>query len=270
MKKIIAIKNYYGFRDKAPDYSSIVYNTLDLEGINNSELEERIQYLREIFQFEEARQSTIENKISQIVGQSGVVFSIAGLFIPLFFDKLNEINLLEKTLLLLIFIIALFFYLWSILKATQSYQINNYRYANITPETIIKYKEKNELNKVIIQDFFYSCQVNQISNTHKANKLIYANNSFKSGSICIGILLFFICFFMAFYKPAKNEITKVNVTNLDTIININEHKILLHLDSIQKLNFYNTSSSIKRVDTILRKHFIENQSKKIDNKLNVK
>jgi cell division protein FtsL len=266
LKTITTIKNYYGFWDKSPNYSSIVYNTLDFENINNSELDERIQYLREIFQFEETRQSTIENKISQIIGQSGVVFSLAGLFIPLFFDKLDRINSLEKILLLLIFIFALFFYLWSILKATQSYQIDNYKYATITPETILKYKKKDELDKIIIQDFLYSCQVNQISNTHKANKLIYANNAFKSGSISMGVLLLFLCFFMAFYRPVNNEIAKVNVTNLDTVLNTNNHEILLHLDSLQKLNLDITNSAFKRIDTIFNKHTIETQPKKIDNK----
>lgn len=259
-----AIKKHYGFWDAKPDYSAVTYDAVDLANITPSGIDDKIEYVKGIFQFEENRQSTIENKISQIIGQSGVVFSLAGLFIPLFFDKLDGIDLWKKVILISLFLIAIFFYLWSILKATQSYQINNYKYATGDPDTVINHKDEAQLKKVIVKDLIYSCKVGEISNNHKANKLLFANNAFKSGSITMGILLLFFCFFVFSYKPVT-EITKMKITNLDSVITTNKNQMLLHLDSTQRINFNNVSSSIKELNnTIQKKEFITPTPEKKD------
>jgi hypothetical protein len=261
MKMLRFIKQYYGYRDAEPNYSTVTYE-IDLDSIKNDVVDDKIGYLKDIIQFEENRQSTIENKISQIIGQSGVVFSLAGLFIPLFFDKLIEIELWKKIALISVFIVAIFFYLWSILKATQSYQINKYRYVTGDPHTVVKYIGEMQFKVIMMKDLIYSCKIGEISNNHKASKLLYANNAFKSGSITMGILLLFFCSFIFIYKPT-DEPSKMQITNLDSIAQITSKKILIDLDSSQKINFNNVISSIKELNaTIQKKEFVVQQQVK--------
>lgn len=240
------IRLFYGFFDAKPNYAGARYDDVNDVDIIESGIDDKITYLKDIFQFEESRQSTIENKIAQIIGQGGVVLSLAGLFIPLFFDKLDGIDLWKKIVLISIFIISVFFYLWSILKATQSYQINNYKYATGDPNTVITYKMEKAFKIVVVKDLIYACKVSEISNNHKANKLLYANNAFKSGSIAMGALLIFFCVFIITYK-ATPAISQVKITNADSIIVNYENKIMLRKDSLIMRGFDKVNESIKGV-----------------------
>lgn len=247
----MSIITYYGINDKDPDYTGIDYNAVDPATIPNDEISERVEYLKEIFQFEESRQSTIENKISQIIGQSGVVFSLAGLFIPLLFDKLNEISTWQKVILIGLFLIALMFYLWSILKATQSFQINKYKYATGNPETVLNTGNGEAFKREMIKDLIYSCKVSEVSNNHKASKLLYANNAFKSGSITMGLILLLFCLFVFNYSP-KSEISNTRITNLDSTFKRSELYILHHIDSVQKLNTNEINATLKDINASIK------------------
>lgn len=247
----MSIITYYGINDKDPDYTGIDYNAVDPATIPSDEISERVEYLKEIFQFEESRQSTIENKISQIIGQSGVVFSLAGLFIPLLFDKLNEISTWQKVILIGLFLIALMFYLWSILKATQSFQINKYKYATGNPETVLNTGNGEAFKREMIKDLIYSCKVSEVSNNHKASKLLYANNAFKSGSITMGLILLLFCLFVFSYSP-KSEISNTRITNLDSVMTKNSNSIIKHLDSIQLQNHQTIKNSLNEINSTIK------------------
>lgn len=183
MKNIF--KNHFGVSFPNPVYDSVKYDDVDVKKIDNTAIEEKIEYLTKIFDFEENRQGTIEGKISQLLGQTGIVFSLAGLFMPLFFDKLLFLNLFWKSILILIFLCALGFYLWAIYKVTRTYDINMYRYATGEPDTVLNNSSKEDFQKVVIKDLVYANKINQLSNNHKASNLIFSNNSFKSGNICL-------------------------------------------------------------------------------------
>lgn len=244
IKKIWA---FYGFRDEKPDYSGVNYRAVNDSDITESGIEDKITYLKDIAAFEENRQTAIENKIAQIIGQGGVVLSLAGLFIPLFFDKLDGIELWKKIVLVGIFAIAIFFYLLSILKATQSYQINNYSYATGDPDTVTKYKMQKALRLVIVKDLIYACKISEISNNHKATKLLYANNAFKSGSIAMGALLIFFCAFIITYK-ASEPVSQVKITNVDSIIVHYRNIVIPYTDSLIKKEFNKVSESINELN----------------------
>lgn len=70
-----------------------------------------LDYLKTMDDFQKTRQSTIEGKNSQLVGQASIVTSIFSLFIPLLIDKFNAVNLWVTVPLALLFLMATIYYL---------------------------------------------------------------------------------------------------------------------------------------------------------------
>lgn len=254
------ISLFYGFKDPLPDYSTVVYSEGEPKDVETSQYIERIAYLKDVFQHEESRQATIENKISQLLGQSGIVFSLASLLIPLFYDKLHDYGLMKQIALSALFFASILSYMWSIHKTTQTFQINKFKYSTITAVTMLKYPVLSKLQEVLITDYIFACKTNTLSNNSKANKLIFANNAFKTGNVFMGILLVTFSFFIITGDQVKSA-SEVNIINLDSVIFKNSEKVLDRIESIQKENFQLINN---RLDSITKS--IQNAKKEsVDN-----
>jgi len=88
----------------------------DYEKANDLKLANRhLQYLKEIYDFQRGRQSNIESKNSQLVGQASVIISIIALFVPLLIDKFSNMDTLPFVIIIIGFVFVLFHYLVAII-----------------------------------------------------------------------------------------------------------------------------------------------------------
>lgn len=200
-----------------------------------------LTYLKELLDFHRDRQSTIENKTSQLVGQSSVVFSLVALFIPLFFDKFIEYNLWIKIVLTSLLLTAFIFYLYTIIHSTRTLSINKYKYATGDANTVFeKDKLKSEFVEEEINDLLYSINLNSHSNDQKGTNLIYAHRTFSIGNIVFGLLAFFVCLLLML-PYGKESVQRNHLSSTEELISayqkmqdeLSQLRSRVKLDSLQ-------------------------------------
>lgn len=149
-----------------------------------------ISFLDQVVEDENSRQSIIESKLAQIVGQSGVIFALIALFAPLFYDNLNELPMGWRIVVLVSFGIGFLFFLLSIIQATKSFNIRNFVYSRPDVESVLSkdHASKGRFIQQIVVDKIKGLPINVHSNSLKGNLLLYAYRSFIVGFISIGIL----------------------------------------------------------------------------------
>ena len=111
---------------------------------NKDLLDDYINYLLRLFQNEDSRLNIIESKVSQLISQSGLIISIISFIIPLFYDKLNCLDLGFKIVLGLMFVLTIIFLGLSIFKAGGIFKIYKFKYSDCSVETLKKNFEKSE------------------------------------------------------------------------------------------------------------------------------
>lgn len=182
----------------------------------------KLDYLKSLDAQEVERQTTIDTKTSQLIGQTGVIFSLVGLFIPMYIDKFSQLNLIYQVIIIAVFLFTLLFYLLAIAHATKYLNVKNYKYAQRSTETVKKNYEKNKDFRIEeVKDLIYSIEKNTGINNRKAGNLIYGYRAFRAGNILIGILsvlLLFSIYFMPKEETKKVTIDSVELKSLDSSI----------------------------------------------------
>lgn len=198
---------------------------------------------------ENDRLNIIENKTSQLVAQTGMIFSLLSLFIPVLIDKISEINILFRILSLFILCTAFLFYILTILNAIKNYNVWNFKYIRPHPNTVIKYQHSSltDFTTIEIKDSLFGINRNVKTNNRKADNLMYANRSFKIANITTAILGILLCVALLFYNKKSESIVidkNVTINNLDSNINaltkiLKEHKktdtIIVQLKSTNQM-----------------------------------
>lgn len=159
---------------------------------------EHLVYLKDLFNEQRDRQATIEGKTSQLVGQSSVVFSLVALFVPLFYDKFSNTDVLVRLVLVSLFILAFLFYLFTIIHSTRNLSIHKYRYSTGDPKTVLKKSGSKKFIREQISDLIFSIKVNSYSNDQKGTNLILAHRAFSLGNRVLALLALFICILFLF------------------------------------------------------------------------
>ncbi|GAA3569783.1 hypothetical protein [Snuella lapsa] len=161
----------------------------------NQLLDDKISYLLRLFENEDKRLTIIENKITHLIGQSGLIISIIAFIIPLFYDKLNNINICTKIGLGLIFILTIILLGLSIYKASEIFKINKFQYADCSPETVNKeFRKIKDFKIEYISDLDYCINKNKGLNNRKGSILIEANHLFIYGIYTLTLLAILLTF----------------------------------------------------------------------------
>ena len=177
-------KEYFGFNKEQeiiviyPDTFAFT-DTLDL----------KTGYLKALDAQEVSRQTIIESKTSQLIGQAGIIFSLLSLFISNYFSKFRDLPLLIQFFFIFLFLVILFLYLTTIFQATKYLNIIKYAYAQRSVSTVMaKFDKEDDFKVEEIKDLIYSIERNTKVNNQKCNNLIYAYRSFRIGTIGVGLL----------------------------------------------------------------------------------
>lgn len=167
---------------------------------NKDLLDDYVSYLLRIFENEDRRLNIIESKITRLIGQSGLMISIIAFIIPLFYDKLNCLNLPFKITLGLIFIITILLIGVSIYSASEVLKIHKFNYADCSVETLKKdFKKGQDFKEEYIADLIYSINNNRKLNDIKGTILIKANKFFIYGVYSLIILAILLLLGYYFY-----------------------------------------------------------------------
>lgn len=157
----------------------------------NPELQDDyIRYLDRLFEFQETRQSTLDNKMTQVLGQTGVVFTLITIFAPFLYGNLEGYSTCVKWLFFGVFIAALICFITSILFASKTLNVKNYNYMVGNVSTIKKdHKDKSDFIDEEINDLIMSVEYNINTNNSKGDSLITSQKFFTYGIGIISLLV---------------------------------------------------------------------------------
>lgn len=170
--------------------------------------EEHCAFLQRIALDENNRQTIIENKLGQIIGQSGIIFTLVSLLIPILYDNTGHLNGFLRAAMIFLFVTGFLFFLVSIIQAARSFSIEKFIYSRPSIDDVLKPEitDKTMLMAEEIRALLTGIPINTNANDRKATLLIYAHRSFIWGFICIGLLGILISADSLFYKKEKEVV----------------------------------------------------------------
>jgi hypothetical protein len=215
--------------DTQEEYEEIYMKDCGKNGSNISidVLKEKKEYLQSNFNLEKQRQSLLDNKLTQIIGQTSVVVAVIALIIPLLIDKIslkNDITTLTFWVFLFSSIFTLVLLIRSICIAIKNLQAQSYQ----RPwHTLIHSHTKSILKELYFEQiiaYYDVIKYNIKVNNRKAEKVDESYKSFKWGLIFFVISALLFVMHRSIYKI--DDAQKVKIENQISIKqienNINE------------------------------------------------
>lgn len=229
--------------------------------------EEHLKTIEELVGDEDGRHSSIETKISNVVTQAGLVFSITAIIAPFFNDTINGQGLGVKILVLIVFVLAFLAYVVSILFATQIFGINKFIYVKTSPASVIDSGATyGDVIAKRVRDLIFQHRENKVVNNKKADILIYANRWFVSGFILSGVLTGIITISLIFIdKPNEREKERFQLTksldirlhNAESRLTSQQFMTLSVKDSVEKQNIMRILQTNKAVLDSIRRELLK-------------
>jgi hypothetical protein len=196
---------------------------------------EQRDYLKGLVENQRDRQTAIESKTSQLVGQSSIVFSLVALFIPLFFDQFLERSLWIKGITATLFLITFIFYLFTIFHAARNFSIHRFTYSTGDPDTVLNRAKRNEFLVEEINDLIFITKVNSYANDQKGTNLIFAHRTFSIGNLMFAALALVLCSIL--FIPT--EVSKID----------RERQVLLERQMSEIAGIHVALTELRRLDS---------------------
>jgi len=207
-----------------PQPYNYVTNEYDLsDSSDKDKIQVHRDFLKSLIDEENNRQNSIENKTSQIISQTSIIFSLVGLFIPVIIDKSAETNLFLRILIIIMVAVAFIFYFVSIRNALKNFDVIKFRYATPSPLNVFNFKSKSveEFNSELVRDYLYCINKNIVLNNIKATNLLHSHNAFKLANATTAITIICLCIGI-FFIESKDEVIKIEqpikIEKIDSII----------------------------------------------------
>jgi|GEM_PF-923497 len=239
MKSLKKIKNnfvdYFGIGYRGVDRPEILSEIINYpEQTDDNILAEHRDYLLRLEDGEEKRLEGIESKTTQLIAQSGIVFSLLSIFIPILVEKSADIFLLYRIAIFVLLLISISFYILSIINAAKNYLVNRFQYAAPTPETVIEFgaSTKEAFLNEQIKDLIKTIKVGKHQNNRKASNLIHSSRSFQVANIFSAILVIVFALVL-FNRKSQAEPTVIKnplkIEGMDSLIEIIRHDGRKHI-----------------------------------------
>lgn len=186
---------YLGFV-KVPDIEVTYPDNFDF--IDNLDL--KTQYLISLESQEASRLTAIESKTSQLIGFTGIIFSILSLFISNYLSKFSALPLILQILLAILLVISLLLYLLTIYHATKYLDIRKFAYGQRSTSTVKARYPADGFKIEQIKDMIYSIERNTQLTNIRSSGLIYGYRTFRLATVFVGILSLFVVF-VGYFLP---------------------------------------------------------------------
>ncbi len=221
MKKFLNKIGLFYIPDETNPYS---YIPEDYK-IDNDEkkIEAHKNYLKNLEDEESSRLTLIEGKTSQLISQTGIIFSLLSLFVPILIDKVTDLHFTVKLLLLILLISAFCFYMLTIRNALKNFNVKNFTYSKPSPKNVISLQNKSLefFYAEEVRDLLYCINQNLKINNRKATNLLHSYNSFKIANTSTGVLVAVFSIVLLFFNPKKEGIIidkPIKIENFDSSI----------------------------------------------------
>lgn len=222
MKDFLNKIGLFYVHDETKPYS---YNPDDYKLDNDEKKSEAHKnYLKNLEDEESSRLTLIEGKTSQLISQTGIIFSLLSLFVPILIDKATDLHFLVKLLLLILLILAFCFYMLTIRNALKNFNVKNFTYSKPSPKNVLNL-QNNSLDIFYaeeVRDLLYCINENLKINNKKATNLLHSYNSFKIANTSTGILVAVFSIVLLFFNPKKEGLIidkPIKIENFDSSIN---------------------------------------------------
>lgn len=196
-------------------------------------------FLKSVLEEENQRLGFIENKTSQIISQTSIVFSLLGLFVPIVMDRFENTALSLKISIIGFLLVAFLFYLLSITNALKNFDIKKFKYPRANPSNVLDFKTNSieQFNAELVRDYLYSIDKAVKINNEKGTNLLHAHKAFKLGIFLTGILVMFVYLILFFAKKEEPTISikqPIEIKHLDSLLKKNRPIIIIHKDTLKK------------------------------------
>jgi hypothetical protein len=101
-------------------------------------------FLKSALEEENNRLGFIENKTSQIISQTSIVFSLVGLFIPLLINRFENENLLLRVIIIGLLVVTFILYLLSFTNALKNFNVKKFRYPYSNSRNVTNLKDNTK------------------------------------------------------------------------------------------------------------------------------
>lgn len=192
-----------------------------LQSNDEKTTEAHLIFLNRLNDEENGRLTLIESKTSQLISQTGIIFSLLSLFVPLLIDKVSDIPIWTKAILLALLLLAFLCYILTISNSLKNFKITNFRYSSPSAKNVINLQNKpvSEFYHEVIRDLLHGLQENKKLNNVKATNLLHSYNSFKTANALTAVLVSCFCITLLFVKQPDSAIRikdAVKVEHLDS------------------------------------------------------
>jgi uncharacterized membrane protein YbhN (UPF0104 family) len=195
-------------------------------------LKPSLEYLKDLNKDENDRQSTAENKCTQIISSSGIFLTIIGLMISLLVTSRDLIELWFKIILVLLIICIVYFYVRSIILAFDGLDPKKYRYQRGLPETVNEFNKEEDFTKQVIRDYVGSITVNFELNNKKFDYVIKARKKFIYGIYTTGAMIILLIFYISFFYVKEND----KIQKIDIVSDLQKKELIDIKQAIDSLN----------------------------------
>jgi len=184
--------------------------TVNYQQADKEKGEIHVNYLNRLADDENGRLALLESKTSQLVAQTGIIFSLLSLFVPLLIEKVTDFPVLIRVTLMLLLILAFLAYMLTIRNALKNFKVNKFQYSRPGAINVISYQDKSiaDFHTEVVKDLIKGLKHNTKINNLKATNLIHSYNAFKAGNFITGLLVTLMCATILFFKP-KEKPTKI-------------------------------------------------------------
>ena len=178
-----------------------------------SDLKEKIDYLKNIYDEENARQPVLEGKCSQNIANSGIFLTLIGLLIGILSNTQSDVNVWVKILLVFIIILITVLNIICIIYALKALDPLQYPYARGNPNNVNQFSTRTTFEQEIVNDYIYCIDTNMSLNNKKANLLIHSRKAYVFGIYLTGFFtIFLICYVTFFIQAPLNKVQKIEIT----------------------------------------------------------
>jgi F0F1-type ATP synthase assembly protein I len=181
-------------------------------------------FLQSLNEKEDKRLESIDAKTTQMIAQTGIIFSLLGIFIPIFLDKASSLHPVFKIILLIFLILACFCHIMTIHNALKNYRINKFAYVIPSAQNVMDFKDAGTEAFLAeeVRDLMHSVAKSEWNNNRKATNLLHSYFTFKIANILTGAIVILFASSMLFYNKEEDTVTitkPVQIQGLDTLSN---------------------------------------------------
>lgn len=177
-----------------------------------NDLKEKIDYLKNIYDEENARQPVLEGKCSQNIANSGIFLTLIGLLIGILSNTQSDVNVWVKVILVFIIIVITILNIICIIYALKALDPLRYPYARGNPNNVNQFPIRTAFEQEIINDYIYCINANMLLNNKKANLLIQSRKAYVFGIYLTGFFtIFLICYVTFFTSAMPDKVHKIEI-----------------------------------------------------------